>query len=322
MTPKTKTPRSSPGLATFLTTLGAAAVMASAAPQLKDDQTTRHLWDTAYINQGARRLSSRQLSAKRRYRVATPNVPFNRVAADTVIGVTVWRLRPARRADTGERIVVHEGSEAVDWLPERVSADAQFREGDKVRFSIEVARTGYLYVIDREQYADGTLGDPFLIFPTRRTRGGDNRVKSGRIVEIPAQDDKPPFFTLKRTRSDHTGEGLIVLVTPAPLEGLQIGETAQKLLGEQVAGWEREWGTHVGRLELENSSGKPWTKGEREAGADRVRSLDDEEPAPQTLYYRYGATSFDPVLVRVQLRYPKATPGAGRSRRGISSAVH
>ena len=52
----------------------------------------------------------------------------------------------------------------------------------------------YLYVIDREQYADGTQGEPYLIFPTTRTRGGDNSVKAGRVMEIPSQDDNPPYL--------------------------------------------------------------------------------------------------------------------------------
>ena len=98
--------------------------------------------------------------------------------------------------------------------------------------SIEAARTGYLYVVDQEQYADGSKGDPYLIFPTTRTRGGDYSAKAGRVIEIPAQDDTPPYFTLKRTRVDHVGENVIVLVTPTPLEGLTIADKAQRLRAE------------------------------------------------------------------------------------------
>ncbi len=72
--------------------------------------------------------------------------------------------------------------------------------------------------MDQEIYADGSKGEPYLIFPTSRTRGGDNSVKAGRVIEIPAQDDTPPYFTLKRTRADHVGENVIVLVTPTAIE--------------------------------------------------------------------------------------------------------
>ena len=79
-------------------------------------------------------------------------------------------------------------------------------------------------MIDRERYAGGSTGDPYLIFPTTRTRGGDNRVAPGQIIEIPGQDDRPNFFTPRRSRLDQTGELLTVIVTPQPIAGITIGD--------------------------------------------------------------------------------------------------
>lgn len=276
----------------------------------QENETTRKLWDTAFIDQ-----PKRPSSAKRRYRIATPNVPPDRVVADTVVGVTLWRLRPSRTTDTGERILVQEGSESVDWIPERVEADTKLAAGTRVRLSVEAARAGYLYVIDREQYADGSLGDPYLIFPTTRTNGGNNEVKAGRIIEIPTQEDRPPFFTLKPSRSDQVSEMISVLVSPTPLDGLEIGATAQKLSVEQVATWEKSWGGTVGRLEMKNGAGKTWTRQEKEAGADATRSLSPDEPAPQTLFYKPEAKSGQPVMVNVALRYGRARSAARTRRR-------
>ena len=273
---------------------------------------TRKLWDTAFIDQSKRPAGAS--SAKRRYRIATPNIPPDRVVGDTVVGVTLWRLRPSKTSETGERILVQEGSESVDWIPERVEADTKLTAGTRVRLSVEAARAGYLYVIDREQYADGSLGEPFLIFPTTRTNGGNNEVKAGRIIEIPTQDDRPPFFTLKPSRSNQVSEVISVLVSPTPLDGLQIGEHAQKLSVQQVATWEKSWGGTVGRLEMQNSAGKTWTRQEKEAGANATRSLSQDEPAPQTLYYKPEAKSGQPVMVNIALRYGRAT-ASSRSRR-------
>jgi hypothetical protein len=231
-----------------------------------------------------------------------------------VIGVTLWRLRPTQPADTGERIITHDGPESVEWLPERVSSTGRLSEGDRIRISIEAARTGYLYVVDQEIYADGSKGEPFLIFPTTRTRGGDNSVKAGRVIEIPAQDDGPPYFTLKRTRADNVGENVIVLVTPTPIEGLGISEKTLRLSDETLASWEKSWGSQTGRLEMANGNGKPWTKQEKEAGADATRSLTAAEPAPQTIYYRPGASSTVPVLVKVELQYAKKRSPVKRRR--------
>jgi hypothetical protein len=180
---------------------------------------------------------------------------------------------------------------------------------------VEAASAGYLYVVDRELYADGTLGEPYLIFPTTRTNGGNNEVKPGRLIEIPTQDDRPPFFTLRPSRPDQVSEVITVLVSPTPLEGLQIGDKAQKLSSEQLAMWEKSWGGTIGRLELQNGAGKTWTKQEKDAGADATRSLSQEEPAPQTLYYNPAAKSGQAVMVSVSLQYRKGASAARTRRR-------
>ena len=290
--------------------LSLAALLTATAQQPREDEATRHLWDTAFIDQG-KKAPTRRL-ARRSYRIVTPHVPVSGVAPDSVIGVTLWRLRPARKAETGERIITHDGPDSMEWLPERVSSTGRLSEGDRIRMSIEAARTGYLYVVDQEQYADGSKGEPYLIFPTTRTRGGDNSVKAGRVIEIPAQDDAPPYFTLKRTRADHVGENVIVLVTPTPIESLTITDKAQTLSAETLATWEKSWGTQTGRLEMTGGVGKSWTKQEKDAGADGTRSMIATAPAPQTVFYRPGVGSKDPVLIKVQLQYARPRPPVKR----------
>nr|ACN18093.1 hypothetical protein AKSOIL_0037 [uncultured bacterium BLR5] len=108
---------------------------------------------------------------------------------------------------------------------------------------------------------------------------------------------------MKRSRVDHVGENVIVLVTPTPIEGLAITDKAQRLSDETFALWEKSWGAQTGRLEMTNGEGKPWTRQEKEAGANSTRSLKEDEPAPQTIYYRRGASKTGPVLVRVELQY-------------------
>src|ERR1044072_6140944 len=132
----------------------------------KSDEATRKLWDTAFIAASTSRKPSKRRSS---YRIASPNVPVDNVAPDTVVGVTLWRLRPANRADSGERLIVHDDNSTTEWLPGRVSLTTKLAQGDRLRISVEAVRSGYLYVIDREQYADGSLGEPYLIFPTTRT---------------------------------------------------------------------------------------------------------------------------------------------------------
>jgi hypothetical protein len=280
-------------------------VLSLTAPMVlkaQDEGTTRRLWDTAFINSGSKKASPRK-AMKRAYRIATPNVSTSGVNGDTVVGVTLWRLRRAVSADSGERIIVHEGSDAAEWLPQRISANTRLVQGDRIRISIEAARTGYLYVIDREQYADGSLGDPYLIFPTTRLLNGNNQVTVGKLIEIPAQDDSPPYLTIKRTRPDHVAEVMSFIISPTPLMNVHITEAAYKLSNALVATWETSWSAQVGFLEMDKSVGQAWTKEEKDAGAAETRALTAQAPAPQLLFYRAGAKPAEPVMVNVHLWY-------------------
>lgn len=261
------------------------------------EDMTRKLWDTAFTGSSTAKKNTRRRTSS--YRLATPNVPTNNVAPETVVGVTLWRLRPARQTDSGERLIVHEDNSDNEWIPERISASTRLVQGDKLRISVEAVRGGYLYVIDREQYADGSVGEPYLIFPTRRTNGGDNSVGIGRLVEIPAQDDNPPFFTMKKSRPDHVAEVLSVIVTPTKLDGLQITDKALKLTDSQVATWEKEWGSTVGNLEM-TTAGQTWTKEEKDA---RTRALTSSAPPPQLVFYRPSVKPTEPMFVKLKLSY-------------------
>jgi hypothetical protein len=214
-------------------------------------------------------------------------------------------LRPSRGADNKEaRIIEHRPAQSAEWVAERIEADTPIGEGARLRVSIESPATGHLYVIDREQYADGTLGDAYLIFPTARTRGGNNAVVGGRVIEFPAQEDDPPYFTLSRSHADHVGEALIFIVTPHPLADLPVSSTTVKVSADKLAEWEKEWGGQSERFELEGGAGRTYTNVEKAAGADGSRMLTQGDPLPQTIL-RLAAKPDKPLLVKVVLRIAK-----------------
>ena len=293
---------------------------AAAGPAIQNDDT-RNLWDTGFAQRRPKPKTPSRARKPARYRRATPSLASQAsktppagtpetppsqqpVAEDAIVGVTVWRLRPSAPADgAAARILVHEPAkeEDVEWTPERIEADTPLSEGQRVRLSIETPRTGFLYVIDRERYADGTYGKPYLIFPTTRTRGGNNAVSAGSIVEVPAQSDNPIYFTLKRSRPDHVAEVITVLVTPQLLPDVKIGRDALELPEAQVAQWEAQWGARAERLEMADGAGKTYTQAEKAAGADPSQQLTQDDPLPQTIY-RVAAKPGDPVLITVPLR--------------------
>jgi len=227
------------------------------------------------------------------------------------MGITIWRLRASVSHDGGPRILVQEGAESISWTPQRVASGSLLREGDRVRVSIESPSTGYLYVIDREQYAGGKLGEPYLIFPTTRIRNGDNQVTAGKLIEVPAQEDRPNYFTLRKSNPGQTGEVLTVVVSDKPLDRVSIGDEATTLSAEQVAEWEKKWKGQTQRFEMVGGVGRVWTKAEQEAGLDGTRRLTQDDPGPQTVY-RVAVPAGQPFFAQVALGYsaPKARASA------------
>jgi hypothetical protein len=213
------------------------------------------------------------------------------------LGVTLWRLRTARQSDP-TRLLLHEAGRQQGWAAERVRLDQRLIEGDRVRITIESPRDGYLYVIDSEEFADGTRSPAYLIFPTRRIRGGDNKLAAGRILDIPDQDDAPPYLTLKPSRSDTLGERLTVIVSSAPLANVAIGDAPLELTRERVTAWEKRGGAKVERFEMESSAGKAWSAAEQDAARDGTRRLTRVDPPPQTLLRLQPS---DPAFIAVPI---------------------
>jgi hypothetical protein len=104
---------------------------------------------------------------------------------------------------------------------------------------------------------------------------------------------------MRKSRPDHVAEVMSVLVTPTPLDGIQIGEKALKLTDAQVATWEKSWGTSVGRLEM-STVGQTWTREEKDA---TTRALTPSAPAPQLVFYRPSAKPTEPMFVKLRLAY-------------------
>lgn len=272
------------------------SVMAHA--QTADDRT-RDIWDTAFMKK--RPAGKKTVKRKSvRYRIVAEYNPYASTTSTktAVVGVTIWRLRPSKDSDdTAVRQLIYEQGE---WTPERISAGTPLSEGSRVQLTIESPRSGYIYVFDREIYADKSFGDPYLIFPTLSINGGDNRVSAGRVIEIPSSADKPPFYTLKQSGANHLGENITVIVTDKPLSELLIGRNSIKISNEQFNSYEQQWGALTQQLELEGGSGIAMNKTEKAAGAGK-RTLTQNDSPPQTIY-KVSAKPNQPLLVTIPLR--------------------
>jgi hypothetical protein len=264
-------------------------------------------------SQGLKGIPTRPKTPRRFYRPASqpttktqPSSSGDTPSGTTIaqLGITIWRLRPLVGGDAGARLLVREKSKSSEWVPERVEADTTFREGDHLRLSIESPRAAYLYVVDRDLFADGTTGDAMLIYPWTHMLGGDNQMRPGKLVDIPPQEDNPSYFTARPTSPNQVGEILTIIVTTLPLD-LPISDKPIQISNADLAKWEKVWGGHSERFEMEGGAGETWTKQEQQAAVHKgTRQLTRDDPAPQTIY-RVSAADPKAFLVNVRLLYVK-----------------
>lgn len=249
------------------------------------------------------RTAKAQPRAKYRRKSGKVEVPD---LADARIGVTLWRAEAFEGVDrSGTRDIVQVGSKTSAWTLARVASDDELDTGEMFRVGIETLRSGYLYVVNRSVRADGSTGDPYLIYPTRRIRGGDNRVIAGRMMMIPTPPDEPPFQATD-PYGDVVGEELIIVVSPEPLD-IETREDRYRFDKAKLDTWVRDWSAPTESFELVGGAGMFYTRVEKAAATNPKRLLTTAEPLPQ-LVHRIAAKAGEPMLARVvvRIRQPQA----------------
>jgi hypothetical protein len=229
----------------------------------------------------SRRRAKATEKGPRTYRLASKPLTKSAAEFETLqLGLTIWKLQHRQ----------------MELIAKRVEADTQFREGDLLRLSIESPRVGYLYVIDRDWFTDGSSGETNLIFPAL---GEDNRMEAGKLIDIPAVDQLPFKTTPKPNQA---GELLTIIVTSAPLP-LTLSKDALPISSRQLAEWDELWGGLTERLEMDGGAGKTRTIEEQQAASrTRVRQLTRDDPGPQTII-RLLPKRADGLLFNLMLSY-------------------
>ncbi|HBY59874.1 MAG TPA: hypothetical protein DEH78_08615 [Solibacterales bacterium] len=182
-------------------------------------------------------------------------------------------------------------------VAERLKPALPLQSGDGLRLSIEVARQGFLYLIDRELYRDAPRGDPYLLFPSTRIRNAANQVRAGMLIDVPSQGDQP--LIIRPQQASYAGEELSILVTARPLDIAPAGEEPKPLPPSLVSQWEARWERPAARLDLENQPGALWTTREQ-MSAQSGPLLTQADPMPQILFQAQGAAE-DGLLIKYRL---------------------
>lgn len=286
-----------------------AVVMVASIPCLAQSRPSSPEGDGATRDFGFfsrfRPKSTAKPRAKPVYRRKGAALDASKVVPDAAIGLTLWKARPATRRDpAADRDIVQKSDGTTTQLVlSRAGGDAELEIGQDFRIGIESPRTGFLYVINRSIRADGSAGAPYLIFPTARIHGGDNRVRGGQVVMLPTPPAEQPF-TVSDSSGDLASEEVIVIVSNARLD-VETRDERYELSKELVDGWMSRWTAPVETFEMEGGADAPYTAAEKAAATKPGRLLTASEPAPQ-LIQRVAAKPGDPLLVRMQIRVKRA----------------
>lgn len=262
----------------------------------------------------ARRRSERRRSKSRNKYRAKEDSSFGKRPPEGMaygkLGVTVMRQRLATAKDGGD--TAREKLSKKDFVWERVNDNSPLAPGNEVRISIEGSQAGYLYVVSREQYADGTFGRALLIFPTLSTYDGDNRIEPSIPRIIPE-----PNGTFEIRPNNHgkeqVAELLTIIVSPEPLDTPRpLAEREMELPPGWVERWEQDWAGLTDRATWLGKPGQTQTKREQAAGRFKAKelrykvgtaqALNEDDPSPQN-YYQVTTRPGMPTLVVVPLQF-------------------
>jgi hypothetical protein len=256
------------------------------APGGPQKEIPRSITSDDFIEHRPRSKTKGDPTKARLYRLASkPRIspPDESYSGILQLGLTIWKLQPER-------------SRQLERLAKRVEADTKFREGDLLRISIESPRDGYLYVIDRDWFTNGSGGETNLIFPVH---GEDNRLAAGKLIDIPTESEVAFRAALK---PHQTGELLTIIVTLSPLP-LQLSKDPLPITSAQLLDWEKKWNAMSDRYEMQDGVGQTRTITEQQAAVPwGTRQLTRDDPGPQTIY-RLSPKKGDGLLFNVMLSY-------------------
>ncbi|MFY9227340.1 MAG: hypothetical protein WAQ98_32010 [Blastocatellia bacterium] len=220
------------------------------------------------------------------------------IAQGTDVGFTFWRLRDSKKDDDVEvveetRIAKKEKGKTIEtsvkFTPERAQSNTEFSNGDRLRFTVESPIKGYIYLINREQYEDGSYSAPYLIFPDKTNVGRNDQVSAGKLVFIPSETENLILFNISEENSQKKiAEEFTVLISPQPLKDLPplaVDEEFRKISLTEFEKWQKQWGGEVWKFEQESNIKTAISKVEKNASLTKKETLNQDDQLPQTVYH-------------------------------------
>jgi hypothetical protein len=228
----------------------------------------------------------------------------NNVAENAMLGLTIWKQGPAPKDEATKGLIEEDAG------LQRIESETALAVNDRIRFSVEsLSRKGYLYIIDRELYSDGTYSAPKLIYPTLNYRNGNNLISAGNPIFVP-QSSNYFVVTPQQGEKKQVAEVLTIIVSPKILIDPSMLDTkAINIPPAQFASWLKQYEVETTLLEQVNGAGSKITPVEQAAAREAAKGLLEEsssftqgDPPPQSVYLAKIKRS-EPLLVNVFLKF-------------------
>lgn len=215
------------------------------------------------------------------------------------IGFTFWLLKDAKVEDdpevaeaTTRRTKVKRGSsikekvENVKVVPRRVNSNTQFANGDWLRFSLDLPIDGYIYIFNREKYVDGSLGQPYLIFPGQVDKGKSDKTIPGKLLFIPSEPDYFEIEDTNESEKEKLAEIYYVLISPTPLADVTLLKTDEpEPISLELFKQYEKFSAPLLKFESQSEANKTITRIEKLANTKGTETLTEDDPLPQTVYH-------------------------------------
>jgi len=207
------------------------------------------------------------------------------------IGMTVWRFSPNQCPipDCPLPKISADSSKGLVDTATRTDDTTPLNNGERVRLGLEsLAQSDYIYIIDRERFDDGSMGEAFLIFPTKKIEGGRNWAQPGQQIQLPRANG---CFCVKSRNTQRVllADVLTVVLSRTPLlRPEEVGADAVSVPASLISFLARADKQKTFRGFLKGGSGLAQTAQEQSAGAkglfDTAPVLTQNDLPPQILY--------------------------------------
>jgi hypothetical protein len=229
------------------------------------------------------------------------------------VGVTFWRLREVRKLDDPAvveptRIVKRVKGKPIEFdkaIPERAHSEATWSDGEKFRLSIEVPFECFIYILNQERYADGTLSEPYLVFPSKGDLARNAKAVAGKLVYFPNEQDCFEIASLGESGRTKVAEVFAILLSPTTIDELPALAEQEEKRRVEAGLFKRllnDWGARTWTFENMGALGTSITRVEKKSSTGGAEVLTDRDPEPQTVYHvarKRGASLLVTVPIRI-----------------------